>query len=930
MQTRKIIFFAFIFLVINNIYSQKEIIYLSGRDNENTVEWDFYCTGGRNSGYWTKIKVPSHWEQQGFGDYDYGRAYHTYGKKYKYADEQGLYKYKFTVPQNWKSKEIYIVFEGVMTDAEVKINGQSAGPIHQGAFYRFKYNISDKLNFGKENLLELTVSKMSSNKSVNNAERYADYWIFGGIFRPVYLEAFPKEYIERVAINAKADGYFAIDIFPKNLKSMRNIEVKIIDASKKVVTSFRGIANKNDSLITLTSKVTNPELWTPETPILYTVNITLYDKSVKLYSLSEKFGFRTIEIRKGDGIYINNTKVKMKGINRHVFWPESGRCINPRIDLMDVMLMKELNLNAVRCSHYPPDITFLEYCDSIGLFVIDELAGWQQAYDTEVGAKLVREMVIRDVNHPSIIFWSNGNEGGTNKQLDDDFGIYDPSNRPVIHPHHKPGNDFNGIDCNHYEDYYSSKNILQGPNIYMPTEFLHGQDDGGMAAGLSDFWELFWSSNLSGGGFLWAMLDEGIVRTDLNNYIDVDRVNAPDGILGPYRQKEGSFYAMREIFSPVKIFLNELPQDFDGQIEIENRYYFTNLKKCKFQWQLVNFYSPANRRTGHQVIKEGYTDSPDIAPVSKGNLKINLPDEWKNFDALFIKVFDPYGREIITKTYKINHSAIVDKIVKLTWGDVSVNEDDKKLRLKANGITVIFNKTDGTIDSLRNEYSPTLLFRNGPVLVSGNAKPVSSRHYRDDDAYIFEVNYEGDLKYLRWKMFTSGWLSLEYEYQVTGPQQFLGITFDYPESNIIGVKWLGNGPYRVWKNRLSGVSLDVHQKFYNNTQTGSLPWIYPEFKGYYSDITWIEFNMVEGKFLVVAKEKNLFVRLFDFASLSGPEIHPPLPKGNISFLDGIPPTGTKLATNIETRTSKLGPQSELNRMDTPIKRTLYFYFGLPE
>ena len=115
---------------------QKQVHYLSGTDNEHTVTWDFYCTRGRNSGYWSTIEVPSQWEQQGFGTYNYGRDYHTYGRKFKYADEKGLYRHEFTVPAGWKGHDIYIVFEGSMTDTNVKINGKEAGPIHQGAFYR--------------------------------------------------------------------------------------------------------------------------------------------------------------------------------------------------------------------------------------------------------------------------------------------------------------------------------------------------------------------------------------------------------------------------------------------------------------------------------------------------------------------------------------------------------------------------------------------------------------------------------------------------------------------------------------------------------------------------------------------------------------------------------------------------------------------------
>src|SRR6187551_1324649 len=153
----------FLFAAIQHGFAQqKQIQYLSGIDAKRTVQWDFFCTAGRNSGEWKKIQVPSCWEQQGFGNYNYGRDYKTNGKNARFYDEQGMYKYKFKVPASWKGKNINIVFDGSMTDTEVKINGKIAGTIHQGAFYRFKYDITDLLNFDKANLLEVAVSKMSA------------------------------------------------------------------------------------------------------------------------------------------------------------------------------------------------------------------------------------------------------------------------------------------------------------------------------------------------------------------------------------------------------------------------------------------------------------------------------------------------------------------------------------------------------------------------------------------------------------------------------------------------------------------------------------------------------------------------------------------------------------------------------------------------
>ncbi len=919
-------------VVFSKPSSEMQIQYLSGIDNENTVTWDFFCTGGRKSGYWTKIEVPSHWEQQGFGSYNYGRDYHTYGRPYKYADEQGHYRHTFSVPHSWRDKEIYIVFEGSMTDTEVKINGKSAGNIHQGAFYRFIYNITDKLYFDKSNQLDVSVSKMSSNESVNRAERYADYWIFGGIFRPVYLEAYPREYIKRTAITADADGSFRIDVFSQNLQDERKIVAEIIDSENKVLKTISTITDKDNPKVTLKTIINNPSLWSSETPILYKVKIYLKDGKEILYQTKDKFGFRTIEVKPGDGIYINGQKIKMKGINRHVIWPETGRCINKKIDLMDVKLIKDMNMNAVRCSHYPPDQSFLDFCDSLGLYVLDELAGWHNAYDTKVGEKLVREMVVRDANHPSIIFWSNGNEGGTNNELDDDFSKYDPSGRIVIHAHHKPGQAFNHIDTNHYEKYYGIQRLVKEDNIYMPTEFLHSQFDGGGGAGLYDIWELMWNSHKSGGGFLWALLDEGIVRTDLGCIIDVNGVNAPDGVLGPHREKEGSFNAIKQIFSPVHIEMNKLPGLFDGKIPVENRFDFTNFNQCMFDWKLVKFCKPNDVLHGYTIIDKGSGRGADIEPHTSGIIKLSLPDKWQNAEALFLTAVDPAGNEIYTWSWKIQNSeSLIKSIVNLKGESViDVDESDVSLMLATKDNSFTFSKKTGlliSVDVKINNKIREIHFNNGPVFCTGNSTFTELRHHPEDDGYMIEAAYKGNMKKVHWKLYRSGWLAMTYSYELQGQYNFCGVSFDYPEEFVLSAKWLGNGPYHVWKNRIQGVTFNVWENAYNNTFAGTAPWQFPEFKGYFSDIVWMELNTVEGRIIIASKQDDLFVRLFEFYALRGLKSHPSLPPGDISFLDHIPPTGTQMSTRINSPPEKLGPASAMNGIDGTFERTLYFYCG---
>ncbi len=943
---------------------EKELLYLSGTGYKDTRTWEFFCTAGRNSGYWTTIEVPSHWEQQGFGEYDYGRDYRTYGKKFRFSDEKGLYRHAFTVPEAWNRKRVFIVFEGSMTDTEAKINGIPAGEAHRGAFYRFRYDITDKLKYGGENLLEAEVSKMSADPSVNRAERYADYWVFGGIFRPVYLEAFPEEHIDRIAIDARADGSFAMDLLPSGLKGRRTVTVELLDKNNRVAAQCSGEVSPGDSLVTLTCKAENPDCWSAENPVLYAARVSLRNGNRELHTTTEKFGFRTIEIRQGDGIYLNGTKIKMKGINRHAFWPESGRCLNDSINLQDVLLMKAMNMNAVRCAHYPPDKAFLHYCDSLGLYVLDELAGWQNAYSTEAGARLVKEMVLRDLNHPSVIFWSNGNEGGTNKELDDDFGLYDKSARPVIHAHHRPGNDYNGIDCNHYENYYSSQKILSEGKIYMPTEFLHAQDDGGGGAGLADFWELFRETPNAAGGFLWALLDEGIVRTDLEGFIDANRVNGPDGVVGPHREKEGSFYAIREIYCPVKAVIPDLKGQPSVPVTLENQYHFTNLADCSFGWELVTFPVPSEKRAGHRVVQTGNLQSPDIKPGETGTLRLDLPPGYEKYDLIYLTATDPSGQEIFRRSGRIARSPdFVKRLVTVSAGErekrereryraqgteednilpieraegdkraekegTGMTETDTLITLKASGIAVSFSKTSGMIRSVTNDLGLPIPFNNGPLPAAGHATLQGMLHASDENGYTLQMMYDGALTRVTWTLYNSGWLRMDYEYDPGRECLFAGISFSFPESDILGVKWLGQGPAHMWKNRMQGGIYDLYQRMYNNRLPGDNHWGLPQFKGYYAGVSWMEFNTVDGKFTVVAGDEGLFVRLFRFHGISGPKNYPPLPSGDLSFLDAIPPVGTKLAMGISNDTWNLGPRGEMNKFDKPVKRTLFFYFGL--
>ncbi len=675
-----LLYCAFIICFITVNAQNTEIRYLSGTDKDHTVLWDFFCTHGRNSGTWSKIGVPSCWELQGFGSY-------LYGKTNMEANEKGLYKYNFNVPASWGKKQVFIVFEGSMTDTEVKINGQLAGPVHQGSFYRFKYDISRLLKYNENNLLEVSVSKESANESVNRAERMSDYWVFGGIFRPVYLEAFPLQHIDHVAIDAKADGSFYMDVFTAGAGKAKTIDAQILTREGKPFGNKLTVSIDQSGKTTLKGKFSNPAQWSPEFPNMFQVAVTLNRGKKPVHQMIQKFGFRTVEVKEGDGIYVNGAKVMFRGVCRHTFWPSSGRTSSPQLAIEDVKLMKEMNMNAVRMSHYPPDQYFLDICDSLGLFVLDELAGWQKFYDTPTAQRLVKQMVERDVNHPSIVLWDNGNEGGFNKDVRNDYALYDPQKRTVI----EPWSIINGTNTKHYPGYKYVENALNnGKEIFFPTEFLHGLYDGGHGAGLEDHWNLMLSSPLSAGAFMWVFADEGVERKDLNDSIDAAGNRAPDGILGPYHEKEGSFYTIREIWAPVGFGQKAITADFDGKFSVTNRYMFTNLNLCKFTCELVRYEKSfpdfAEARNSKPVV------SPDIAPGKTGFLTLSLPDDWKKYDVLYITAVDQYGMLINTWSWNITRPAdLISRTVKQGDGKPVATEKENILVVSAGNTEIAFD-----------------------------------------------------------------------------------------------------------------------------------------------------------------------------------------------------------------------------------------------
>ena len=925
---------------------QTERQYLSGHGCDDMVEWDFFCTDGRNSGKWTKIGVPSCWELQGFGTYQYGINF--YGKAFPegIADEKGMYKYEFEVPEKFRGQQVNLVFEASMTDTEVKVNGRKVGSKHQGAFYRFSYNVTDFLKYGKKNLLEVTVAKESENASVNLAERRADYWNFGGIFRPVFLEVKPAVNLRHIAIDAQMDGSFRANCYTNISNDGMSIRAQIQDNKGKKLTETTVPVKAGGDWTSIQLNVSNPALWTAETPNLYKAQFSLLDKNGKiLHNETETFGFRTIEVRESDGLYVNGVRINVRGVNRHSFRPESGRTLSKTKNIEDVLLIKSMNMNSVRLSHYPADPEFLEACDSLGLYVMDELGGWHGKYDTPTGVRLIEGMIERDVNHPSIIWWSNGNEKGWNTELDGEFHKYDPQKRPVIHPQ---GN-FSGFETMHYRSYGESQNYMRLPEIFMPTEFLHGLYDGGHGAGLYDYWEMMRKHPRCIGGFLWVLADEGVKRVDMDGFIDNQGNFGADGIVGPHHEKEGSYYTIKQLWSPVQIMDTSIDRQFNGKLSVENRYDYLNLSTCRFLWKQVKFPSATNAsNAGTQVLKQGEVQGSNIAAHSAGVLDIKttvLPDA----DALFVTAIDKYGHELWRWTFPVDKLNQSKEELSTLSSKATYTETDNDLTVKANNRTFVFSKKDGQLKGV-SVNNRKISFANGPRFIGARradrsldqfynhddekAKEKDRTYSEFPDAAVFTkldvkedggnlivtANYKlGNLDKAQWTINPSGVMALDYTYNFSGVVDLMGICFDYPEEQVISKRWLGAGPYRVWQNRIHGTQYDIWENDYNDPIPGET-FTYPEFKGYFGSVSWMNIRTKEGTICLTNETPDTYIGIYQPRDGRDRLLYT-LPESGISVLNVIPPVRNKVNS-----TDLCGPSSQAKWVNGPQTGRIVFRF----
>jgi hypothetical protein len=544
-------------------------------------------------------------------------------------------------------------------------------------------------------------------------------------------------------------------------------------------------------------------------------------------------------------------------------------------------------------------------------------------------------MVTRDVNHPSIIFWNNGNEGGSNPELDKVFYQFDPQQRRVLHP----WGQHNGINTAHYLAYTNAEvaargepmhwhmkenaefvntNLAPSGWIYMPTEFMHGLYDGGAGAGLEDYWNMMMSYSNCAGGFIWVLTDDAIRRPDTGE-LDTAGNQAPDGIVGPYREREGSFYAIKDIWSPIQV-----KRKTNGTFTVENHYSFTDASECRVEWVLGVLKQLGDNANNSNSLERGSFSLPKAGPGGQATLPAKFGSWSADVGLLTISVIDPNGRELWRHAWQAKGELGIQSSA-MAWARAV--ETNNLIVLRYGELTVRIRKSDGLLDGVLFSGKEISL-ANGPKPTMGRAVLTAIEHSASGADYVVMCRYEGGLQSIAWRIVggVSGehQLRCDYTYSVSGERDFWGVVFDYPENLVKRKRWLGDGPFRVWKNRLRGVTFGLWENDYNNTITGHSGWVYPEFKGCFSNVRWLQLETTEGLITVVPEN-------IPYVQVLTPEQPPDnlvgktkvnLPQCGLGFLHAIPPIGTKFKDAASS-----GPQSQPNVGQGEYSGRVSFYFG---
>ena len=660
---------------------------------------DFYCTDLSDND-WDTITVPSNWEIQGFGEPIIRNIQYVFSPNPPYIDVDnpvGTYRRTFTVPQNWQGREVLLHFGSISGYARIYVNGQQVG-MTKASKTPAEFNVTNYLKKG-ENLLAVQVYRWHDGSYMEDQ----DFWRLSGIERDVFLTAYPQTTIWDFFLHAGLDdtyrhGQFRATVDLRSFNANATLQkgtltLELKDAGGKTVLSAQKAYCISDISTTLTFEgtVRNVRKWSAEHPSLYDCILTLRANDDKQQTVvAHKVGFRRIEI-KNTRLLVNGVPTYIKGVNRHEHNDSLGHTQTREIIMNDLRLIKQLNMNAVRTSHYPNHPLFYQLCDQYGIYVVDEANiethGMgsvpyfkdtipHPAYRPEWYAAHVdriTRMVERDKNHPCIIGWSLGNECGNGIVFHDEYKRlkkYDPGRFVQFE---QAWEDWNtDIVCPMYPNMWKiteyRKSGKQRP--FIMCEYAHAQ--GNSNGNFKDLWDIIYDSPNLQGGFIWDFMDQGFkIKTEPRDGRTYWTYNGKMGSYKWLEDKKGELntgtdglisangipkpqaYEVKKVYQYIQFSAKDLGK---GIISIKNRYDFTNLDEYAFMWEIY--------KNGEKISTGDF--NVDLKPHEEKEIRLSLPVIPEDGNEYFLNLYVhtrvatdlvPAGYEVAREQMQLNKSS---------------------------------------------------------------------------------------------------------------------------------------------------------------------------------------------------------------------------------------------------------------------------------
>lgn len=873
---------------------------------------EFAAAGFDDSG-WKTIPVPSNWQMHGYGTPIYTNDVYPFDKNPplvagRNENPVGSYRKTFTVPEKWEGRTVKVCFDGVESAMYVWCNGQKVG-YSQDSRTPARFDLTPYLTKdGSENVLAVQVFRWSDGSYLEDQ----DFWRLSGIFRDVYLEGVPETCMKDIEIQTDLDdacenATLRVEVdYATDSEGGAEVVSNLYDAAGGLVLTQRGTGGSGAALRGIHgATVSDPELWTAETPNLYRLVISLVTPGTNdvLEATAIDIGFREVEIKDGV-LQVNGKYIYLNGVNRHEHHPKTGHTISRESMIEDILLMKQNNINAVRTSHYPTTPEFYSLCDQYGLFVVDEtnIESHGMGYGSESLAKheswgpahLDRSinMVERDKNHASIIIWSLGNEAGNgvNFMANYDWIKERDDSRPVQYEQAYFKDRNTDIRCPMYARIERMVKYAKGemPGVkadrpLIQCEYAHAM--GNSVGNLREYWDAIREHRLLQGGFIWDWVDQGLVKetgdTDSGNPAEFfayggdfgDKPNdgnfCCNGLVRPDRTPNPHLHEVKKVYQRIE---TDHDAAAPGKLTVKNGYDHQSLEAFDLAWKI---------EVDGEAVRRGVKTLPSIAAGDSAQviLPVVSPAALPGQETVLTVAYQlkqdaawaPAGHVVAWDQFGLE-SASASIPEPDTGAPAMIVEKDTAFEITAGEAVVRINRATGFVEAFTHE---------GEELLAAPIEPCYWRAPTDNDrgnklpkrlslwktvadsqvlvscTPIIDKGVETKFKSLDGKLIETltyslvdGSLSVEHSIKADKSLPNLpriGLKTEVPVS-LKTATWFGRGPHESMWDRKTGAAIARY-----SMPSDSLihPYLRPQENGQRTDVRWLALASPTDRGLIV-------------------------------------------------------------------------------